>query len=152
MMDRQLSFHGDESVIATNDDASESKRSCVKLGYYNDVYLQNFVKLSEKKAPEINRGYFARVKGVEICIEKFLKVIIIQLADQQIFSFSFDRDLFSALNHHKKNKNTHKIANKYYISSLFLCICRRQAINAKLLILVVVLTLYTGVYEMLIIL
>lgn len=74
-MDRQLSFHGDESgVIATNDDASESKRSCVKLGYYRDDYLQNFVKLSEKKAPEINRGYFARVKGIEICIEKFLKV------------------------------------------------------------------------------
>lgn len=75
MMDRQLSFHGDESgVIATNDDASESKRSCVKLGYYRDEYLHHFVKLSEKKAPEINRGYYARVKGIEICIEKFLKV------------------------------------------------------------------------------
>ena len=75
MMDRQLSFHGDETgVIATNDDASESKRSCVKLGYYHDSYLQNFVKLSERKAPEINRGYYARVKGIEICIEKFLKV------------------------------------------------------------------------------
>lgn len=74
MMDRQMSFHGDESgVIATNDDASESKRSCVKLGYYHDDYLQSFVKLSEKKAPEINRGYYARVKGIEICIEKFLK-------------------------------------------------------------------------------
>ena len=40
MMDRQLSFHGDESgVIATNDDASESKRSCVKLNYYKDEYI-----------------------------------------------------------------------------------------------------------------
>ena len=75
MMDRQLSFHGDESgVIATNDDASESKRSASKLGYYRDDYLPNFVKMSEKKAPEINRGYYARVKGIEICIEKFLKV------------------------------------------------------------------------------
>lgn len=75
MMDRQLSFHGDESgVIATNDDASISKRSASKLGYYRDDYLPNFVKMSEKKAPEINRGYFARVKGIEICIEKFLKV------------------------------------------------------------------------------
>lgn len=75
MMDRQLSFHGDESgVIATNDDASESKRSCVKLNYYKDEYIANFVKISEKKAPEINRGYFARVRGVEICVEKFLKV------------------------------------------------------------------------------
>lgn len=76
-MERQMSYHGDESgVIATNDDASESKRSCVKLHYYKDEYLGNFVKLSEKKAPEINRGYFARVKGIEICIEKFLKVMV----------------------------------------------------------------------------
>lgn len=77
MMDRQLSFHGDESgVIATNDDASESKRSCVKLGYYVDSYIHHFVKASDRKAPEINRGYYARVKGIEICIEKFLKVRI----------------------------------------------------------------------------
>lgn len=76
MMDRQLSFHGDESgVIATNDDASESKRSCVKLNYYTDPYIGFLVKACERKAPEINRGYYARVKGIEICVEKFLKVI-----------------------------------------------------------------------------
>jgi [phosphatase 2A protein]-leucine-carboxy methyltransferase len=70
-----MSFHGDESgVIATNDDASESKRSCVKLNYYKDDYIANFVKISEKKAPEINRGYYARVKGIEMCIERFLQV------------------------------------------------------------------------------
>lgn len=96
MMDRQLSFHGDESgVIATNDDASESKRSCVKLGYYRDDYLSNFVKMSEKKAPEINRGYYARVKGIEICIEKFLKVRF--YFPSPLFSVSFDRDLFFSL-------------------------------------------------------
>lgn len=90
-MDRQLSFHGDESgVIATNDDASESKRSCVKLNYYKDEYLGNFVKISEKKAPEINRGYYARVKGIEICVEKFLKVS----SRPSEISISFDRDLF----------------------------------------------------------
>jgi hypothetical protein len=104
MMDRQLSFHGDESgVIATNDDASESKRSCVKLGYYQDEYLQNFVKISEKKAPEINRGYYARVKGIEICIEKFLKVmsctqlIAFQSRAKKCILFSLDHDLFSPL-------------------------------------------------------
>lgn len=74
-MDRQLSFHGDESgVIATNDDASESKRSCIKLNYYKDDYLHFFCKVSERKAPEINRGYYARVKGIEMCIEKFIQV------------------------------------------------------------------------------
>lgn len=75
MMDRQLSFHGDESgVIATNDDASESKRSCIKLNYYKDEYLHFFCKASDRKAPEINRGYYARVKGMEMCIERFLQV------------------------------------------------------------------------------
>lgn len=89
-----MSFHGDESgVIATNDDASESKKSCVKLGYYHDDYLQNFVKMSEKKAPEINRGYYARVKGIEICIEKFLKVLL-NLLTAYLFSNSLDHDLF----------------------------------------------------------
>uniref|UniRef100_A0A1B0GQG8 [phosphatase 2A protein]-leucine-carboxy methyltransferase n=1 Tax=Phlebotomus papatasi TaxID=29031 RepID=A0A1B0GQG8_PHLPP len=63
----------DEAVIATNDDASECKRSAVRLGYWQDDYLGYFVKSpAERKAPEINRGYFARVRGVEICIEKFL--------------------------------------------------------------------------------
>lgn len=68
-------FHPcDEAVMTTNDDASECKRSAVKLGYYTDNYIHYFVKNSERKAPEINRGYYARVKGVELCIEKFLKV------------------------------------------------------------------------------
>ena len=93
-MDRQLSFHGDESgVIQTNDDASESKRSCVKLNYYHDEYIANFVKISEKKAPEINRGYYARVKGVEVCVEKFLKVNFLQLFDRDLF-FSHKFSLF----------------------------------------------------------
>lgn len=68
-------FHPcDESVQATNDDASECKRSAIKLGYWKDDYIGYFIKSAERKAPEINRGYFARVKGVEILIEKFLQV------------------------------------------------------------------------------
>lgn len=70
-------FHPcDESVQATNDDASECKRSAIKLGYWKDDYIGHFIKSAERKAPEINRGYFARVKGVEILIEKFLQVKI----------------------------------------------------------------------------
>lgn len=69
-------FHPcDESVQATNDDASECKRSAIKLGYWKDDYIGYFIKSTERKAPEINRGYFARVKGVEILVEKFLQVI-----------------------------------------------------------------------------
>lgn len=68
-------FHPcDEAVIATNDDASDCKRCAVRLGYWKDDYIGYFVRNQERKAPEINRGYFARVKGVEMCVEKFLKV------------------------------------------------------------------------------
>jgi hypothetical protein len=44
------------------------------LGYWKDDYIGYFVKNADRKAPEINRGYFARVKGVEFLVEKFLKV------------------------------------------------------------------------------
>lgn len=69
------SFMGqDEGVMNTNDDASECKKSAVFRGYYRDEYISYFVKNPDRKAPEINRGYYARVKGVEMCIERFLKV------------------------------------------------------------------------------
>ncbi|XP_063700821.1 leucine carboxyl methyltransferase 1 [Culicoides brevitarsis] len=68
------SFMGqDEGVMNTNDDASECKKSAVFRGYYRDEYISYFVKNPDRKAPEINRGYYARVKGVEMCIERFLK-------------------------------------------------------------------------------
>ncbi len=73
-MDKKMFHPCDESVQATNDDASECKRSAIKLGYWEDNYIGHFIKSAERKAPEINRGYFARVKGVEILIEKFLQV------------------------------------------------------------------------------
>lgn len=59
-------------VMATNDDATECKRSAVDLGYWDDKYISYFVKQVQRKAPEINRGYYARVKGVETFIFKFL--------------------------------------------------------------------------------
>lgn len=82
----------DEAVIATNDDASECKRcesdelilflflvehlsisGAVQLGYWKDDYISCFVKNSIRKAPEINRGYYARVRGVEMCIDKLFQ-------------------------------------------------------------------------------
>nr|CAH7752051.1 unnamed protein product [Callosobruchus chinensis] len=63
---------GDEPVMATNDDASECKRGAVQLGYWNDKYIQYFVKHVEKRAPEINRGYYARVKSIETFVQKFI--------------------------------------------------------------------------------
>lgn len=62
----------DEAVISTNDDASGCKRNAVQLGYWKDDYISYLIKQTHKRPPEINRGYFARVKGVEKFIFKFL--------------------------------------------------------------------------------
>lgn len=64
----------DEAIQATNDDASECKRYAVQLGYWSDPFINFFVKQTGRKAPEINRGYYARVKGIEVFVDKFLKV------------------------------------------------------------------------------
>lgn len=62
----------DEAVISTNDDASGCKRFAVHLGYWSDDFIQHFSKLGGRKAPEINRGYYARVKGMRILLDQFL--------------------------------------------------------------------------------
>lgn len=64
----------DDGVISTNDDASGCKRHAVRVGYWKDEYIGSFVSNTDRKAPEINRGYYARVKGIEVCIDKFLEV------------------------------------------------------------------------------
>ncbi|XP_017794367.1 PREDICTED: leucine carboxyl methyltransferase 1 [Habropoda laboriosa] len=64
----------DEAIQATNDDASECKRYAVQLGYWSDPFINFFVKQTGRKAPEINRGYYARVKGIEVFIDKFIKL------------------------------------------------------------------------------
>ncbi|KAJ1532223.1 hypothetical protein ONE63_000841 [Megalurothrips usitatus] len=64
----------DEAVQLTNDDATECKQSAVQLGYWQDPYLFHFVRGAQRKPPEINRGYFARKRGIEILVEKFLKL------------------------------------------------------------------------------
>ncbi|KAI5940008.1 Leucine carboxyl methyltransferase 1 [Manis javanica] len=64
----------DEGVRGTCEDASLCKRFAVSIGYWHDPYIQHFVRLSaERKAPEINRGYFARVHGVNQLIKAFLQ-------------------------------------------------------------------------------
>ncbi|XP_065098577.1 leucine carboxyl methyltransferase 1 [Paramisgurnus dabryanus] len=64
----------DEAVRATCDDASICKRFATSKGYWTDLYLQYFVRqIGERKAPEINRGYYARVKGVNNLLDDFLK-------------------------------------------------------------------------------
>ena len=64
----------DDAVRSTNDDAASSKSSAVKIGYWKDPYIQYFIRGTDKKPPEINRGYFARVKGIQVLLKQFLQV------------------------------------------------------------------------------
>lgn len=64
----------DEAIIATNTDATECKRCAVELGYWKDDYISYFARHTDRKAPEINRGYYARVRAMEIFIHQFLEV------------------------------------------------------------------------------
>lgn len=87
-----------EGVQATNDDASECKRCAAQLGYWEDRYISLFVRAGEKKPPEINRGYYARAKGVEMFIDKFLKVwclLIFYASVSQSLGFAFNRRTFT---------------------------------------------------------
>nr|CAG4651944.1 EOG090X08O3 [Triops cancriformis] len=70
---RESGFAGDEAVRATNDDASGCKRFAVELGYWQDQFLPYFIRNLERKAPEINRGYYARVRGLKLLIDQFIK-------------------------------------------------------------------------------
>ncbi|XP_066833738.1 leucine carboxyl methyltransferase 1 isoform X1 [Anser cygnoides] len=64
----------DEAVRGTCEDASVCKRFAVSVGYWEDPYIQCFVRQAkERKAPEINRGYYARVHGVSYLLKAFLK-------------------------------------------------------------------------------
>jgi [phosphatase 2A protein]-leucine-carboxy methyltransferase len=67
----------DEAVRSTNDDASVCKRFAVHMGYWTDPYLPLLVGNTERKAPEINRGYYARVKGVSAFVQKFIEVLLL---------------------------------------------------------------------------
>lgn len=68
----------EDAVVATNDDAAQCKRFAVEKGYYNDPYVLLFVPRGKTiHAPEINRGYYARVTAIRLLIKKFIEVFII---------------------------------------------------------------------------
>jgi [phosphatase 2A protein]-leucine-carboxy methyltransferase len=64
----------DEAIRATNDDAAGCKRFAIEKGYWKDPYIHYFLPKSERKAPEISRGYFARITGISTLLNEFLKV------------------------------------------------------------------------------
>ncbi|XP_026758456.2 leucine carboxyl methyltransferase 1 [Galleria mellonella] len=73
-MDNIVSWSAeDEAIIATNTDATECKRCAVELGYWKDDYIPYFIRHVDRKAPEINRGYYARVRAMEMFIHQFIE-------------------------------------------------------------------------------
>eukprot|EP00164_Ancoracysta_twista_P004415 GFYU01005960.1.p1 GENE.GFYU01005960.1~~GFYU01005960.1.p1 ORF type:complete len:381 (-),score=63.34 GFYU01005960.1:57-1157(-) len=65
----------DRAVRDTNDDAAVSKLSAVRLGYWKDEYVKHFVKTTKfkRRPPIINKGYWTRVRGIEVLMEKFVE-------------------------------------------------------------------------------
>lgn len=71
---------GDTGVMNTNDDATVCKRYAVSLGYWKDQFINSFFhnkqpSRSERKTPEINRGYYARVQAISYLVEQFLSYV-----------------------------------------------------------------------------
>ena len=67
--------HNDKSVQATGSDAAISKVSCASKGYINDPFIPMFVepsKRTSRRAPLINRGYYARTQSIDQIVLSFL--------------------------------------------------------------------------------
>lgn len=74
---RSASVSDDYSVQKTNDDATESKYSAIKVGYWEDRFLKNFIVNPDaihRRAPEILRGYWARHAAFDLLLTKALEV------------------------------------------------------------------------------
>ncbi|CAD5234339.1 unnamed protein product [Bursaphelenchus xylophilus] len=70
---RSASVSDDYSVQKTNDDATESKFSAVKVGYWSDPYIHHFIVNPDnihRRAPEILRGYWARHAAFELSLKR----------------------------------------------------------------------------------
>ena len=63
----------DEAIRMTNDDATSCKRSAVDRGYWVDPYVKMFYRSTERKAPDINRGYWARIRTIQHFVSEFLQ-------------------------------------------------------------------------------
>ena len=88
----------DDAIRATNDDAASCKKFAVQQGYWSDPYIQYFVRSADRKAPEISRGYFARVTGVKTLLKRFIEVDFENL-DQELIKKQESRS--------RSTRNTH---------------------------------------------
>lgn len=61
-------------VQGTNDEATISKRSAIRKGYYRDPYLRHFVRKPSNRCALINRGYYLRVTVIRRLIARYLSL------------------------------------------------------------------------------
>ena len=91
-------------IIETNNDACQCKLYAIERGYWTDPYLKALAGLRhyERRTPEINLGYYARVHGLRYLIEKFITLTNNQC---QILNLGcgFDTTIFYLLD----NENLH---------------------------------------------
>ncbi|KAG5927081.1 hypothetical protein E4U42_002604 [Claviceps africana] len=63
----------DELIMETNSSSIVSKRSVEKLYYPNEAhYFRYFVNKYQRRAPLINRGYWLRLKAIDVVVRRFL--------------------------------------------------------------------------------
>jgi [phosphatase 2A protein]-leucine-carboxy methyltransferase len=80
MATRSSSDVSDEAIQLTNNDATTFKSYAVSKGYWNDDFVGHFTRflsssaVRDHKAPEMSRGYYARVHGIQNVTGKFLKI------------------------------------------------------------------------------
>eukprot|EP00794_Sanderia_malayensis_P003810 gene3810-4338_t len=87
---------GNEATIqATNDSSIGSKYSMASIGYFQDKFLQYFVKKT-RRAPLINRGYCVRAKTIEFAVKSFILEYCGKNEDSQVISLGagFDTTFF----------------------------------------------------------
>ena len=70
-------YGDDDGIMATNDSANLAKRCCVQLNYWEDPFIQCLSRHghADRKPPEINRGYYARVSALTQLVNQLISVI-----------------------------------------------------------------------------
>ena len=62
----------DQSIMGTNNSSIVSKRSVERTYYPEPHFFRHFVKKPQRRAPLINRGYWLRMKAIDVVLTKFL--------------------------------------------------------------------------------